>query len=127
MNVQAQKKILPIKNVFFLGNFSQTWVGGGTVSQIKITNSGRTKIHLLCSQISQKPWDGWVGKHIWERSPKKNVFFIPSLKINSVPCLKNLRKSILAKLIGDCYQSFAEDVVQNWFVSNVSKLSDNNL
>ena len=31
--------------------------------------------HLLLSQISQKPWCGWVGKHIWERSPKKNVFF----------------------------------------------------
>ena len=58
-----------------MGDFSQTWVGGGTVSQIKITNSGRTKIHPLCSQISQKPWGGWVGKHIWERSPKKNVSF----------------------------------------------------
>ena len=44
-----------ISHVVFLGDFSQTWVGGGTVSQIKITNSGRTKIHLLCSQISQKP------------------------------------------------------------------------
>ena len=26
-------------------------------------------------QISQKPWGGLVGKHIWERSPKKKGFF----------------------------------------------------
>ena len=82
------------KKTLFLGDLSQIWVGGGAdsqtfgdiyqplffqISQIKITNSGRTKIHLLCSQISQKPWDGWVGKHIWERSPKKKRFFTPSL------------------------------------------------
>ena len=35
----------------------------------------RPKFHLSFSQISQKPWGGWVGKQIWERSPKKNQFF----------------------------------------------------
>ena len=37
--------------------------------------------HLSFSQISQKPWGGWVGKQIWERSPKKTrLFFLtPSL------------------------------------------------
>ena len=29
---------------------------------------------LSFSQISQKPRGGWVGKHIWERSPKKKLF-----------------------------------------------------
>ena len=34
------------------------------------------KFHLSFSQISQKPWGGWVGKQIWERFPKKKrVFF----------------------------------------------------
>ena len=39
----------------------------------------RPKFHLSFSQISQKTWGGWVGSthwvHIWERSPKKTVFF----------------------------------------------------
>ena len=70
MDQQPTRKI-----TFILGDFSKKWVGGGTVSQRKSTNSGRMKIHLLCSQISQKPWDGWVGKHIWERYRKKNSFF----------------------------------------------------
>ena len=34
----------------------------------------RPGFHLSFSQISQKPWGGWVFKHIWERSPK-NIFF----------------------------------------------------
>ena len=38
-----------------------------------------SKFLLSFSQISQKPWGGWVGKQIWERSPKKNVLFTPSL------------------------------------------------
>ena len=28
----------------------------------------RPKFHLSFSQISQKPWGGWLGKQIWERS-----------------------------------------------------------
>ena len=40
----------------------------------------RPEFHLLFSQISQKTWDGWVGKQIYlSRSPKKKRFFTPSL------------------------------------------------
>ena len=54
---------------------------GGTVSQIKITNSRRTKIHLLCSQISQKPWG--FGKDL-----QKNVFFyaLPNTQFSAYFC-----------------------------------------
>ena len=62
------------------------WVGGVADSQTRSkplktpeNRLFRPEFHLSFSQISQKPWDGWVGKHIWERSPKKSVFFTPSL------------------------------------------------
>ena len=35
----------------------------------------RPEFHLSFSQISQKPWGGWVSKQIWERSPKKSFFW----------------------------------------------------
>ena len=80
-----------VKKRFFLGNFSQMWVGGVADSQTRPNplktppnhpenRLCRPEFHLLFSQISQKPLGGWVGKHIWERSPKKILFFwTPSL------------------------------------------------
>ena len=74
------------KKNFFLGNLSQMWVGGVAVSQTRSKplktppNHPENRpfwpeFHLSFSQISQKPWGEWVGKQIWERSPKKNVCF----------------------------------------------------
>ena len=77
-----------------MGYLSQMWVGGVADSQTRFkplktppnhpeNRLFRPKFHLSFSQISQKPWDGWVGKQIWERFPKKNgIFFIPSLRID---------------------------------------------
>ena len=72
------------KNCFFLGRILPNmggWGQRGTVSQIKITNSGRTKIHLLCSQISQKPWG--FGKDL-----QKNGFFyaLPNTQFSAYFC-----------------------------------------
>ena len=39
----------------------------------------RPEFYLSFSQISQKPRGVWVGKHIWERSPKKNTFIFGRL------------------------------------------------
>ena len=76
------------KNRFFLGDLSQMWVGGVADSQTRSkpfktppncpeNRLFRPKFHLSFSQISQKPWGGWVGKQNWERSPKKKrVFFL---------------------------------------------------
>ena len=62
------------------------WVGGVADSQTRSkplktpqnhleSRPFRPEFHLSFSQISQKPWGGWVGKQIWERSPKKKRFF----------------------------------------------------
>ena len=72
------------------------WVGGVANSQTRSKHLKtppnhpenrlfRPEFHLSISQISQKPWGGWVGKQIWERSPKKKtVFFFGSFpKCNS--------------------------------------------
>ena len=71
-----------------MGDLSQMWVGGVANSQTRSKHLKtppnhpenrlfRPKFHLSISQISQKPWGGWVGKQIWERSPKKKpVFFL---------------------------------------------------
>ena len=70
----------------FFGDLSQMWVGGVADSQTrskplkKKTNCPenrlfRPKFHLSFSQISQKPWGGWVSKQISERSPKKKFFY----------------------------------------------------
>ena len=76
-----------------MGDLSQMWVGGAADSQTRskplkiLPNHPEYRIflpkfQLLFSQISQNPGvGGWVGKQIWERSPKKTVFFTPSLKI----------------------------------------------
>ena len=75
------------KKTFFLGNLSQMWVGGVADSQTRSkplktppncpeNRLFRPKFHLSFSQISQKPWSGWVGKQIWERYPKKKRFFL---------------------------------------------------
>ena len=75
------------KKRFFLGYLSQMWVGGVADSQTRSkplktppncpeNRLFRPKFHLSFSQISQKPWGGWVGKQIWEKYPKKNVFFL---------------------------------------------------
>merc|ERR1712218_373671 len=82
------------KNRFFLGDLSQIWVGGVADSQTRSkpfktppncpeNRLFRPKFHLSFSQISQKPWGGWVGKQIWERSPKKNGFFFWQLPLAS--------------------------------------------
>ena len=76
-----------VKKTFFFGDLSQMWVGGVADSQTRSkplktppncpeNRLFRPKFHLSFSQISQKPWGGWVGKQIWERSPKKNVFLL---------------------------------------------------
>ena len=60
------------KNRFFLGDLSQIWVGGVADSQTRSkpfkkppncpeNRLFRPKFHLSISQISQKPWGGWVG------------------------------------------------------------------
>ena len=65
-----------VQKTFFFGDFSQMLVGGVADSQTRSkppeNRLFRPKFHLLFSQISQKPWGEWVGKQIWERSPKKN-------------------------------------------------------
>ena len=69
------------------------WVGGVADSQTRSkplktpqncpeNRLFRPKFHLSFSQISQKPWGGWVGKQIWERYPKKNGFFFGSFPYN---------------------------------------------
>ena len=82
-----------VKKTVFLGYLSQMWVGGVADSQTRskpletLPNCPknrlfRPKFHLLFSQISQKPWGGWVGG--WENTfgkdlPKKTFFLTPSL------------------------------------------------
>ena len=72
-----------------MGDLSQMWVGGVADSQTRSkplktppnhpeNRPFRPEFHLSFSQISQKPWGGWVGKQIWERSPKKKRFFFGS-------------------------------------------------
>ena len=61
-----------------MGDLSQMWVGGVADSQ---TRSKPLK-------TPSKPWGGWGGKQIWERSPQK-TFFSPSLK------LQDYRKIVL--------------------------------
>ena len=41
------------------------------ITSTTTTTKNHPENHLLFSQISQKPWGGWMGKHIWENSPKK--------------------------------------------------------
>ena len=60
------------KGRFYLGKLSQIWVSG-----VASSHPGQKKpyylwpeLHLLSSQISQKPWGGWVGAKIWEFFPK---------------------------------------------------------
>ena len=73
------------KNRFFLWRFLPNVGGWGGWFPSKVQNPKkktnhpenrlfRPKVHLSFSQITQKPWGGWVLKQIWERSPKKNVF-----------------------------------------------------
>ena len=76
------------------------WVGGVADSQTRFkplqtppnfpkNRLFRPKFHLSFSQISQKPWGGWVSKQIWERYPKKNVFLAASHKQQPLHfCLK---------------------------------------
>ena len=75
-----------IREGVFLADFSQMLVGGVADSQTRSkplkyppncpeNRLFRPKFHLSFSQILQKPWGGWVGKHIWERSSKKAGFF----------------------------------------------------
>ena len=53
------------------------WVDGVADSQTRSENRlFRPEFHLSFSQISQKPWGGWVGSHIWENFPQKNVFVV---------------------------------------------------
>ena len=52
------------KKTFFLGCFSQMWVGGVADSQTKSK-------HLKTHPNHKNPG---VGKQIWERSPKKSFF-----------------------------------------------------
>ena len=67
------------KTVFFGKSLPN--VGGVADSQTRSKPLFRPVFHLSFSQISQKPWGGWMGKQIWERSPKKRCFFwTPSLK-----------------------------------------------
>ena len=85
---EAAKK----KNRFFLGNLSQMWVGGVADSQTRSKplktppNHPENRpfwpeFHLSYSQISQKPWGGWVGKQIWDDFPKKNGFIFGGLPL----------------------------------------------
>ena len=69
------------------------WVGGVADSQTRSkplkppppnhpeNRLFRPKFHLSFSQISQKPWGGWVGKQIWERYPKKTFFLAAFLSL----------------------------------------------
>ena len=52
------------------------------------------EFHLSYSQISQKPWGGWVGKQIWERSPKKKRFFFGSFPKGPTAKTKTVLKSV---------------------------------
>ena len=61
-----------------MGDLSQLWMGG--------VADTRTRSKPL--KTPSKPWGGWVGKQIWERSPQK-TFFSPSLK------LQDYRKIVL--------------------------------
>ena len=92
------------KNRFFLGDLSQIWVGGVADSQTRSkpfktppncpeNRLFRPKFHLSFSQISQKPWGGWVGKQIWERSPKKKNSFFWQLPL--VECWGDFRQLII--------------------------------
>ena len=82
------------------------WVGGVAVSQTRSkplktppnhpeNRLFRPEFHLLFSQISQKPLVGWVGKQIWERSPKQNRFFLLAAPITGFPCKSFLHFSRL--------------------------------
>ena len=73
------------KNVFF-GRDLLNVVGGVADSQTR-SKPLKKKTRLFFTQISPfvfpnltKPWGGWVGKHIWERYPKKKVFLAASLR-----------------------------------------------
>ena len=101
------------------------WVGGVADSQTRSkplktpptwpeNRLFRPKFHLLFSQISQKPWGRWVGKQIWERYPKKNVFFwqLPSC-IHSMLLIKNPEKE--KTTIYSCHlQNGAMSLNWNW-------------
>ena len=88
-----------IKKKVFLGDLSQMWVGGVADSQTrpKLLKTPRNhpenrnfwpEFHVLFSQISQSPWGGWVGSHIWGNFPQKIIFL--RLPFNSLIVLNHL-------------------------------------
>ena len=74
-----------IKKRFFLRDLSQMWVGGVADSQTRSkplkpppnhpeNRFFRPKFHLSFSQISQKPWGGWVNR-FGKGLPKRKFFY----------------------------------------------------
>ena len=71
----------PKKRTFFWEISPKCGWGGWFPNKVQTAKKNKitpkiAEFHLLFSQISQKPWGGWVDKHIWERSPKKKHFFL---------------------------------------------------
>ena len=70
---------------FFLGDFSQMWMGGVADFQTRskpLKKQITPKIPFMNPNFTfrspkshKKPGGGWVCKQIWERSPKKNFFW----------------------------------------------------
>ena len=104
------------------------WVGGVADSQTRskpFKNPSnhpenrlfRPKFHLSFSQISQKAWDGWVGKQIWERYPKKNVVFF-----GSVPEAKHFRWDYLINVLPPSFH-IPEMNIQLWNIKMTLAMS----
>ena len=73
-----------------------------------------------------KPWCGWVGKHIWERSPKKS-FFTPSLsRLHRSNKTNHFHRGSSLHIIWNCILSSEKVKSPNWpFSSCVPALRTN--
>ena len=72
---EAPKKF----NLFFGKSFPNMGGWGGWFPNQVQTPQNHPENCLWCSQISQKPWGGWVGSQIWENFPKKGFILAPTM------------------------------------------------
>ena len=120
-----------VKKNVFLGDFSQTWVGGGTVSQIKITNSGRTKFTFCVPKSHKNPGVGiqcilyTFGK---DRPKKRFLYAFPRSKkwwnsennnikhISLVSCMCQRSCSLYTSLVSKRFLNTTNDHSYFWSV-----------
>ena len=122
-----------VKKTFFLGDLSQMWVVRVADSRTRPNplktppnhrenHLFRPEFHLSFSQISQKPWGGWVGKQCFQNTfgkdlPKKRLFFwrLPGKRlVGSVRSHRSHRSIYLGFLVtGSVYKVIQDTIYRN--------------